>query len=70
MTTISAMTDKKFPSEKGYYNGVHVVLHFNNEDGVDRREEQVDVDPDHDEEDMEDVRLDKKKVFKYNGGGM
>ena len=34
------------------------MLHFNKEDSVDRKEEQAEVEPDPDEEEMEDVKLD------------
>ena len=57
-------------------NGVHVVLHFHKQDGVDRNLEQADVEQDPDEEDMEDVKLDKKSehhwrmVFEDNDGGV
>ena len=66
----------KVTLEKGYYHGVHVVLHFHKEGGFYRKEEQVDMDPDPDEQDKEDVKLDDKRerhwmmVFEDNGGGL
>ena len=78
MPTIPEIPDEKFPSEKVYYNGVYVILHFNKEDGVDRKYKQVEVevDPDPDEEDMGDVKLDDERerhwriFFEYNDGGV
>ena len=58
--TITDIPDETVPLEKGYYHGVHEVIYFHKEGGVDRKEEQADVDPDTDEEDMEDVKLDDK----------
>ena len=59
--TITEIPDDTFTSEKVYYHGVYVMLHFNKEDGVDRKYEQVEVevevDLDPDEEDMGDVKL-------------
>ena len=49
------------PSEKRYYCGVFVLLNFHKEDGVGRKEEQVDVGPDPNEEEIEDVRLDDER---------
>ena len=40
--TITEITDDKFPSDKGYYHSVHVVLHFH-------KGGYVDMDPDPDE---------------------
>ena len=74
--TITEITDETFHSEKGYCHGVYVFLHFNNMDGVARKEEHWDTDPDTDEEDMEDVKLDHKRerhwriVFEDNNGGV
>ena len=51
--------DETVPLEKVYLNGVHLLLTFNKEDGVKSNEKQVYVDPDPDEGDMEDVRLDE-----------
>ena len=65
-----------YASEKGYYHGVFVFLNFNNQYGVNRKEQQADVNPDPDEEDMEYVILDNERqphcriVFKDNGGGV
>ena len=36
-TTIPVIPDETVPSEKGYYHGVHVVLYFYKEDGVDSK---------------------------------
>ena len=35
------ISDGEVPLEKGYYHGVHVLLHFNKEGGVDSKEEQA-----------------------------
>ena len=56
--TISVIPDETVDIEKGYYNGVYVLLQFNKEDGVNRRGAQVDRETDPDEEDTEDVRPD------------
>ena len=61
MTKIPEITDEQLTSETGYYHGVHVVLHFHKEDGVDRKEEHVDVDLDTDGDEMEYVKLDDKR---------
>ena len=37
--TIPEIPDETVPSEKGFYHGVYVMLHFNKGDGVDRKEE-------------------------------
>ena len=47
--------------DKGYYHGVYVILHLNKEDGVYRKEENVDIEQDTDEEDMEDVKLEDER---------
>ena len=58
------------------HHWVYISLHFINEDGVDNREEQVGVQPDPDEEDIEDVVLDDERecnwrmVFEDNNGGV
>ena len=62
--------------EKGYYCGVYFIKYFMEADGVDMREEHVDMEPDPDEEEMKDMRLNDKRerhwsmVFKDNGGGV
>ena len=43
--------------EKVYYPGVWVMLHFNNEDGVYRKEDKANMYHDTDEEDMDAVKL-------------
>ena len=62
--------------EKGYYNSVIVLLNLNKEYGVDRKKNKSDMDPDPDEEYMEDVRLDGRRECHWrmgledNGGGV
>ena len=46
---ITAITDETFYLEKGYYNGIHILLQFKKEDGADRNEGQADMDADLDE---------------------
>ena len=58
--TIYVIPDEKFPSEKGYYYGVYVMLHFNKEEGVNMKEYQADVRTDPDAEETEDSKLDEK----------
>ena len=36
VTTISVIPDETVDLEKGYYHSVHVLIHFNKEDGVNR----------------------------------
>ena len=36
--TIPEIPDETVPLEKGFYHGVYVMLHFNKEGGVDRKE--------------------------------
>ena len=62
--------------EKEYYRCVYVMLRFEKEVSVDSKEEQADVEDDHDEEEIDDVNLDDEKerhwrmVFEYNDGGV
>ena len=58
VTTINVMPDETVPLNKVYYHGVHVVLHFHKEGVVDRKWYQAYMEPDPDEEEIEDVRLD------------
>ena len=59
-----------------YYHGVHVVLHFHKEVGVDRKEDQADAEPDPNEEEMAYVELDDESEchwrmgFEENYGGV
>ena len=68
--------DDAFTSEKVYYHGVHVVLNFHKDYVVYIKDDQADVDPYHDVEDMEYVRSDDKRerhwkmVFEINDGGV
>ena len=55
--TIDVIPDEKVYPEKVFYHGVHILLHFNKDDGVNRKEDQADIDPYADAEEMEDVRL-------------
>ena len=58
---MSAIPDKSIDLDKGYYCAVYAMIHFKKEDGFDRKDDLVDMNPDTDEEDMEDVRLDNKR---------
>ena len=51
------MTDETVGLEKGYYHGVYVLLQFNNEYGVDRKQEQIEMGADTNQEDMQNVVL-------------
>ena len=42
--------DKKLYLDKRCYNGVYVLLQFNKENGVDRKEDQANTETDPDEE--------------------
>ena len=57
MPTITEIHEEKDTPEKGYYHGFYVILHFNKEDGVGRKEDQEDLEQDPDQEDMEDMKL-------------
>ena len=76
MPTIPVIPDETVTSEKRCYHGVHVVLNFHKEDGVDRKEDQADVYPHPDEEEMEDMILDNERdchwrmVFEDTDGGV
>ena len=76
MPTIPVIPDEAVPSEKGYHNGVHLVIYYHKEYGVDRKDSKVDVDPDIDETEVEDVRLDNERerhwrmIFGENDGGV
>ena len=39
VTTIPEIPEEQVNSEKGYYHGVYVIINFNKEDGVDRKED-------------------------------
>ena len=39
--TIPVIPDETVTSEKGYYHGIHVVLHFHKEDDIYRKDEQA-----------------------------
>ena len=41
MPILSVIPDDTIDLDKGYYHFVYVLLHFNNEEGVDRQEDQV-----------------------------
>ena len=45
----------------GCYHWVYIYIHFIKEDGEDNREEQVGVDPDPDEEEIEDMVLNDER---------
>ena len=47
--TISAIPDGTVDFEKGYYHDVYVLLQFNKEDCVDRKEEKSEMEADTDE---------------------
>ena len=74
--TIIEIPKEQVTLDKGYYHGVYVILHFNNEDSVGRKEEQKYVEQDPDEEEMESVKLDDgmerhwRMVFEDNDGGV
>ena len=42
--TIDVIPDDSIDLEKGCYQGVYVILYFNNEGDIDRKEDQVDID--------------------------
>ena len=60
--------------ELGFYHSVSVSQHFIMENGLDKRKDQLGVDPDPDEEECEDVVLDDERerqwrmVSKDNNG--
>ena len=62
--------------EFGCSHWFYISLHFIKEDGVDKRQEQVGMEPDPDEEDIEDVVLGDQRerhwrmVFEENNGGV
>ena len=58
---LAVIPDDTVPLEKGYYHGVHVLIYFDKENGIDSKENQADVDPYPDEEGMKDVTLDDKR---------
>ena len=68
--------EEKVALEQGYYHCVYVMIRFNKEVGVETKEDQADVEDDHDEEEMEDVKLDDERerhwrmVFEENYGGV
>ena len=55
VSTISIITDETDNLEKGYYYGLYVLLQFNKEGGVYRKEDHIQMEADPDQEDMEDV---------------
>ena len=74
--TIYVIPYETVPLQKGYYHGLHVLLHFNKKDGIDRKEDHEDTDPDTEEEEMEYLRLNYKRqrhwsmVLDGNYGGV
>ena len=58
---ISEIPEEQVTSEKGYYHGVYVIMHFNNPYGVGSKKEQSDLEKDPDEEQMEDVKIDDER---------
>ena len=76
MPMVAAISDKSVDFEKGYYHGVYAMLHFKKGSIVDRKENQADMDPYPDEEEIQDVMFyDKRErqqmmVFKENYGGV
>ena len=46
---IPEIPEEQVTLEKGYYHGVYVILHFNKDDVVGRKEDQADVEQDPDE---------------------
>ena len=61
VTTITEINEEQVTSEKRYYHGVYVIIHFNKEDSVDRKEDEANVEHDPDWEDTEDVNLDNER---------
>ena len=59
--TIPKIPEDQVETEKGYYRCVYVLTQFKKEDGVYSKEEQADVEDDPDEEDMDDVNIDKER---------
>ena len=57
--TISVIPDNTVDSEKGWYHGVYAMQYFTKDNGFNRKQEQVDMNPDPDEEEIEYVRLEK-----------
>ena len=66
--------DESIYLEKGYYHSVYVMLHFNNQGVVYRKEEQANMDPDPDEQETQGARIDNRRqhqqrmIFEDNGG--
>ena len=62
--------------ELGCYYWVYIYLNFIKENGVDKKEDQVGMEPDTDEEEISDVVLDDERerywrmVFEDNNGGV
>ena len=62
--------------ELGFYHWVYISLNFIKEDGVDKSEEQVGVEPDPDEKQIKDVIPDDYREFHWrmvleeNNGGV
>ena len=55
-------------TEKGYYHDVYILLHFNKEDGVNRRENNSDMESYLDDREMEDLRLENERELYYSMG--
>ena len=58
---ISAKHEEAVDLEKGYYHIVYALLRLKKEDGVDRKEDQADIEANVDKEEMEGKRLDDKR---------
>ena len=49
--------DKAVDLDKGYYHGVYVLLNFNKEGNVDRKDEEAYMEAYPGKEDMEDMKI-------------
>ena len=72
VSTNPDIPEDQVKKQKGYYRCVYVLLQFKKEDGVDSKQEQAELENDHDEEEMDDINIDNKRerhwrnVFKDN----
>ena len=76
VSTIPEIPEDEVEKEKGYYWCVYVLLHLKNEDGVDSKDEQAELENDPDEEEMDNVNIDDERerhwrnVLEDNEGGV
>ena len=66
--TNTEILEEQVKTEKGYYQCVYVIIWFNNDFGVESKDEKADMEDDTDEEEMEDAKLDDERKIYWRMG--